>query len=225
MAGLLLTSTACVLHTEEAGPLLHKSEAFDRDNSEIVRAYLKMGVGELRVSSGPSDKLARADFDYNIRSWQPEVEYRNGTLRISQPSGIGRHLGNTKYQWDLRFNRDVPLELNINCGAGEGHLDLGDLDLRRVNVEMGVGQVQMDLRGNPKHNYDVRIHGGVGEATVRVPSDVGVYAEAHGGIGEITANGFRHDGSAYYNDSYKKSPVTIRLDVQGGIGSINLISD
>jgi hypothetical protein len=27
---------------------------------------------------------------------------------------------------------------------------------------MGVGKLEMDLRGNPKHNYDVRIHGGIG---------------------------------------------------------------
>jgi predicted membrane protein len=71
----------------------------------------------------------------------------------------------------------------------------------------------------------VSINGGVGEATVRLPSDVGVYAEARGGIGEISAKGMHQDGSTYYNDAYRKSPVTIKLDVHGGIGSIKLISD
>jgi predicted membrane protein len=94
-----------------------------------------------------------------------------------------------------------------------------------VEVEVGVGEVQVDLRGKPKHDYDVRIRGGVGEATVRLPSDVGVYAEARGGIGEISAPGLRHDGERYYNEAYKKSPITVKLDVQGGVGSIKLISD
>ena len=101
----------------------------------------------------------------------------------------------------------------------------GRLSLRRVEVDMGVGEIQMDLRGQPKQSYSVQIRGGVGEATVRLPSDVGVYAEAKGGIGEISAHGLHQDGSTYYNDAYRKSPVTIRLDIQGGVGSIKLISD
>ena len=44
---------------------------------------------------------------------------------------------------------------------------------RGVEVDMGVGQLDMDLRGVPKHSYDVRIHGGIGEATVRVSADAG----------------------------------------------------
>jgi len=221
-----LTLTGCVIHTEHAGPTLHKSETFDLDKkADVVRAYLKMGAGTLRVSGGVSDKLARADFDYNVPSWQPEVDYNEGTLRITQPNGSGTHIGDTKNEWDVRLNRDVPVELHVTTGAGESHLDLGTLSLRRVEVEMGVGEVQMDLRGNPKHDYEVRIRGGVGEATVHLPADVGIYAEARGGIGEISAQGMHHDGNAYFNDQYKKSPITVRLDVQGGIGSIKLISD
>lgn len=225
LAGIALLSSGCVIHTEETGPTLHKSETFDRDNAKVIRAYLKMGAGTLRVSQGATDKLARADFDYNVKSWQPEVDYQDGTLRISQPSGSGTHLGNTKYEWDLRLTPDVPVELNVNFGAGEARLDLGALDLRRVEVEMGVGEIQLDLRGKPQHDYEVRLRGGVGEATVHLPPDVGIYAEARGGIGEISARGLKHDGNTYFNDNYKKSPVTVHLDVQGGVGSIKLLAD
>jgi predicted membrane protein len=115
--------------------------------------------------------------------------------------------------------------MNVNLGAGEAKLDLGSLSLRKIDVEMGVGEVRLDLRGTPKNDYNVRIRGGVGDATVLLPRDVGVYAEARGGIGDISAPGLRHDGERYYNDAYRKSPVTVRLDVQGGVGSIKLISE
>jgi len=58
---------------------------------------------------------------------------------------------------------------------------------------LGVGKLDMDLRGNPKHNYDVQVHGGIGEATVRLPAGVGVYAKC-GGIGEIKTQGLRREG-------------------------------
>jgi hypothetical protein len=222
LIGAVWILTGCVVH--EGGPAQHEFVSFDKDNSELVKVHLKMGAGTLRVGGG-TEKLARADFEFNIPEWKPQVSYAAGNLRISQPEGSHKTIGNTKYDWDIRLTRDVPIEMNVNLGAGEAKLDIGSLSLRRVDIDMGVGEVQLDLRGKPKADYQVRIRGGVGEATVRLPVDVGVYAEARGGIGEISAPGMRHDGERYYNDAYKKSPVTVRLDVQGGVGSIKLISE
>jgi hypothetical protein len=219
-----LALTGCVAIEHHTGPTEHESRAIDRDNSETVRVHLKMGAGNLRVGSG-TEKLVRADFDYNVPAWKPEVQYSAGVLRISQPEGSSTHFGNSKYEWDVRLNRDVALDLDINFGAGEAHLDLGSLTLRKVDVQMGVGTLQMDLRGKAKRSYDVNIQGGVGEATVHLPADVGISAEAHGGIGEITAKGLHEDGSRYYNDLYGKAPVSIKLNVQGGVGAIHLIPE
>ena len=90
---------------------------------------------------------------------------------------------------------------------------------------MGVGKLHMDLRGNPKRSYDVRIRGGVGEATVRLPADIGVEAQAEGGIGGISAHGLHHQNHRYFNDAYDTAKVKIHLDIRGGIGAIRLISD
>jgi predicted membrane protein len=196
----------------------------EKDSADLVRVTLNMGAGNLRVGTG-TDKLMRADFDYNVPAWKPEVKYSAGNLSITQPSSHNGHFGNTKYEWDVRLNRDVPINMNVHFGAGEAHLDLGSMALRHVEVNMGVGKIDMDLRGNPKHDYDVNIHGGVGEATVRVPSDVAVVANAHGGIGDISATGMRKEDSRYYNDAYGKAKVTIHLNVEGGVGSIKLISE
>ncbi|MBZ5574941.1 MAG: toast rack family protein [Acidobacteriia bacterium] len=225
LAGLLCLA-GCVVET--AGPAQHEYRTIDRDKAELVRVDLNMGAGNLRVDSG-TDKLVAADFTYNVASWKPEMRYSNaagrGTLSIAQPERGHTHFGRTDYEWDLRLNREVPIEFTARFGAGEAHLDLGGLILRTVEVDMGVGHLDLDLHGQPKESYDVRIRGGVGEATVRVPSNIGVEAEAHGGIGEIKASGMRRDGNRYYNDAYGDSKVTIHLDVQGGVGSIRLISD
>ncbi len=222
--GVVWALTGCVGVVHQSGPPQHDFVSFDRDSSELVRVNLKMGAGEMRVSSG-TDKLVRADFEYSIPEWKPQVSYAAGTLRISQPEGSGKTLGNVKYDWDVRLNREVPIEMKVNLGAGEAKLDLGKLTLRGIDIEMGVGSVDLDLRGQPKQDYSVKIRGGVGEATVHLPADVGIYAEARGGIGEVSAPGLHHDGDRYYNDAYRKSPVTVKLDVQGGVGSIKLVSD
>jgi predicted membrane protein len=125
----------------------------------------------------------------------------------------------------LAFNDQKPLDLDVNCGAGETRLDIGELELRHVKVSMGVGELRMDLHGAPKHDYDVSIHGGIGQATVYLPSDVGIEANAEGGIGDIHVSGLEKHGGRYVNQALGKAQTTIRLDIQGGIGEIRLIAD
>jgi hypothetical protein len=81
----------------------------------------------------------------------------------------------------------------------------------------------VDLRGMPKNDYDVSIHGGIGEATIYLPEGVGVEAEAHGGIGGINARGLEKRDGRYVNDAYGHAKTNVRLDVHGGIGAINLV--
>ncbi len=218
--------SGCVV--QHAGPTQHDFQAIDRDNAEMVSVRLRMGAGKLRIDTG-TDKLVAADFTYNVPAWKPEMRYTKnadrGTLTIEQPPDQGIHMAGTEYEWDLRMNREVPLDLDMKFGAGEAHLDVGGLTLRNVSVEMGVGQLDLDLRGNPKKSYDVQVHGGVGEAVVHLPSDVGVEAEAHGGLGSIEASGFQHSGNRYYNSAWDDAKVRIHLEIHGGVGSIRLLSE
>ena len=109
-----------------------------------------MAAGELNVRGGAA-KLLEGNFEFNVPSWEPQVHSsNNGThtdIEIRQPNNA--HLGgNRHYAWDLQLNNDVLLDLGIHCGAGQAKLNLGELDLRRVEVHMGAGQVDLDLRGS-----------------------------------------------------------------------------
>jgi hypothetical protein len=222
-----LCLSGCVIETA-TGPVRHDSRSIERDASERVHVDLHMGAGNLMIGGG-ARKLLNADFTYNVASWEPEVRYSstgtNGNLTIRQPGQGHAQIGRTRYQWDLALNNDVPIDLSLHFGAGEARLDLSSLSLRSVEVDMGVGKLDMDLRGNPKHSYDVRVSGGIGEATVHLPAGVGVYAEGSGGIGEIKTQGLRREGGHWVNDAYEDSKVRIHVNVHGGIGAIRLIAD
>lgn len=224
LAALLLLS-GC--RTIETGPTQHESVHFDLDNSEILRLNLKMGAGELRVDGG-SKYLADADFAYNIPDWKPQVEYHStgtrGDLDISQPNGSAA-IGNVEYRWDVRLNDSRQADLDAKLGAGEVQMNLGSLNLRNVEVNMGAGELKMDLRGNPPRSYDVRIHGGVGSATVFLPKNVGISATAEGGIGSVDVQGLEQRNGRWVNADQLNSPVTVRVEVKGGVGEIRLIAE
>jgi len=56
-----------------------------------------------------------------------------------------------------------------------------------------------------------------------LPKNVGVTVSAQGGIGSVSAHDFKRDGDDYVNDVYGKTPATIRVRVQGGVGQITLL--
>ena len=220
---LALTAISCSYSDEVSGPVRTEARSVALGKAKSVRVEVSMGAGELKLAGGATE-LLDADFTYVSPHSKPEVDYRvsgdRGTLQIRQPEGGGSHGG--EYKWDLRLNNKVPIELVVHLGAGKTDLALGTLSLHEVEVNMGVGETVVDLTGDWTHDVKASIHGGIGKATVRLPRDVGVKVYAQGGIGEIRRGELLTRGDAYVNDVYGKSPVTVLVDVKGGIGEINL---
>jgi hypothetical protein len=230
MAATALFAGACGTQrggTQQVGEMQRESQSIQAENAQSVRANLKMGAGELNLTGG-ADQLMEADFAYNVADWKPKVNYdvvsgEEGELSVRQGSGGGVRLGgDARNEWDIRLNDEVPTDLVVQLGAGESDLDLDSLTLTGVSLQMGAGKTTVDLTGDYAQDFDASIQGGVGEATVLLPSDVGVRAKAEGGLGKINAEGLQREGDSYVNDAYGESEVTLRVDVQGGVGEINL---
>jgi hypothetical protein len=195
--------------------------SIDLDKAGSVRTDIRMGAGELRVKSG-TRKLLDASFEYNVPDWKPVLDYRSGALSIWQPGSSGS-FGNTVYEWDLTLNGDIPMDLEASLGAGEANLELGRMNLGRVEVNIGAGAVKMDLRGEPKRDYSVEIRGGVGETTVYLPRNAVIAAKARKGLGAISTEGLVERDGVWTNPDASDAAVTVRLDVKGGIGEIRLL--
>ncbi len=205
------------------GETRNETLSFDLDNSKSARVDIRMGAGELRVNSG-TPKLMTGTFAYNVPEWKPVVDYKagSGELMLSQP-GYSASFGNSVNNWDVTLNGDVPLEFTANLGAGEANLELGRMNLSRINLTIGAGKMSVDLRGEPKRDYTVQIRGGVGETVVHLPKDVGISATATKGIGDISVDGLEQRDGVWVNPDRIGAPVTVRLDVKGGVGQIRLI--
>jgi N-terminal domain of toast_rack, DUF2154 len=226
-AVLILGLAGCNISTgPPVGETRTISQSIPLGEQKSVDVEIKMGAGELRVAGGSSD-LMDADFTYNVDAWKPEVRYDangdRGQLTIEQPSGTHHYRGRTRYNWDIRMNNHVPLEMEVNMGAGKANLNFAGLNLSRFTLNAGAGEADIDLDGAWQHDLTASIHGGVGKVTLHLPSDVGVRATVHGGLGAIHANGFSKSGDAYTNSAYGKSKVTLGIEIEGGLGEVNLM--
>jgi hypothetical protein len=152
-----------------------------------------------------------------------DVSGKKGQLVVEQGSANGGDLsGGARNEWEIRMNDEVPTDLVVRLGAGESDLDLDSLTLTGVNVRMGAGKTTVDLSGDYTLDFDATIEGGVGQATVLLPSEIGVKAKAEGGLGKINAKGLKKVGDSYVNDAYGESDTNLSVDVKGGVGEINL---
>src|SRR5882757_924593 len=202
----------------------HKMESIDKKGAKSVRFSVKMPAGDLTMSGGAEPLLA-ADFSFGSSWGQPKIEYsvNNGAGELSiEQDGGGTLVTNSDNTWNLKVNNSIPIDLEIDIGAGRGVLRFAKVDLTRLELNIGAGQADVDLTGERAKDLEAEIQGGVGEATIRLPRDVGVVAIVHGGLGSIDTHGLKEEDGQYVNQAYGKSPTTIHLSVNGGIGSIRL---
>jgi hypothetical protein len=202
----------------------HESQHIDLQGANSIDASIQSPAGSLTIDGGSSRAL-EADFSFAESYGSPVVDYHVasgiGQVNITQDHD-SPHFGVSHNDWNVRFNNSIPLELKVDVGAGEGRLHLRDVPVTRLTLNMGAGRVMVDLSGDRKKDVDADIEGGVGEATIRLPRNVGVIAHAEGGIGGISAPDFRKEDSDYTNAAYGKTPATIRVKVEGGVGTIKL---
>lgn len=249
LAAILPLVTGCEFRTADVGPLETKEESVELGGAERVEARITMGAGLLEITGGAS-ALMDGTFIYNVAKWEPEVTYsiQNGAgrLMVEQPDtrdSFPAELGNIRYEWEVSLNENVPLDLHVDMGAGEGKLELDNLRIDNfsfeggageVNIDlsgstasdleirMGAGKVTLDLSGDWRQNLSADIRGGIGTATVLLPREVGVRVETSGGLGQVRADDLNREGSVYTNDAYGDTEVTLDLRVEGGIGEIVL---
>jgi len=215
-------SGACVA----VGELKEEIQTVELGEAETVELELEMKAGELRVQGGARE-LMEGYFSYNVDQWKPDIEYSvtgsRGILRVEQGKSSGMTIGKKENKWDITLSNDVPVDINIDFGAGAGNLDLRGLMLESLDIDMGVGELKVDLTGERNQSLDVVIDGGVGSATIYLPEDVGVRVKVDGGIGSVNARDMIKKGHFYTNDAYGKTDISIDVDIDAGIGSINLI--
>ena len=209
-------------------PSQHDTQSVSLQGAQSVTTNIDIPAGSLDIAGGAS-QLLNADFNYHESDGQPQVEYSvsggHGDLSITQQNKMHLHMATSRNDWQLRFADNVPMDMNVQIGAGSSNLRMQGLGVKNLAVQAGVGQMNLDLTGPRKSDLHVDIHGGVGSAVLRLPKDVGVRVHASGGIGSVSPHGLTREGDDYVNDVLGKTPATIDVTIEGGIGSVSLRTD
>jgi hypothetical protein len=228
VATVLMGACGAAPQRVEVGELRTETRSVEVENAESVKVNLRLAVGELSVGGGAEEpRLMEADFAYNVAAWEPGLDYEvvgdSGELSVHQ-QGLteGIPTRDVRNEWDLRLNEEVPVDLAVQMGGGVGNLDLDNLALTGMNLNVGAGSTRVDLSGEWKRDLSAIVRGGAGQLTVLLPSRMGVKVNAGTRLGRVNAEGLQREGKSFVNDAYNDSDATLRVEVTGGVGQINL---
>ncbi len=221
--------------TLDIGPLQEKGETIPLDDAESATVEILFGAGELEIAAGNSDQLFSGHFVYNVEEWEPEITYKDGRLTVQQgdsedvwgwPSGDA-----PSNEWDLEFSPEIPLDVNIKAGAGEGELDLTGLQLEQLDMDLGAGDFVMRF-DEPSETKMSRLTVDAGAAKLEVTGVGNASPEeviVQGGVGEVTLDltgdwarsaDIRVTAGVGALTLRLPADVGVRVDVEGGLSSV-----
>ena len=124
----------------------------DIQGAERVTAELDMRSGNLDVGGG-ADELFEGIFTYNVKKWEPEVDYHidhgQGLLTVEQGGGRWTPcFWSVRNDWEIKFKNGVPLDLVANTSSGNSTFDLRPLSLLSLDINSSSGSVEADLSGS-----------------------------------------------------------------------------
>lgn len=212
------------------GTVSRRSPAVEHSNVPLdgagrARIRFRHGAGRLQVQSGAGmADLAEGDFGggLDLRT-RREGDLLNVDMAVPVQFFPIFWSPGFSLDWSVRLNRDTPLALELNTGAGESRLDLSDLRVAELSLHSGASSTELTLPANAGQTR-ARIETGAASVRVHIPAGVAARIRAGGGLSSINidATRFPRMGELYQSHDFDTANNRVDLDIQTGVGSIEI---
>jgi hypothetical protein len=182
---------------------------------------IRFGAGTLTTHPAAAGLLLDGTFEGGV----VHRELGAGRVELSQDTSYGLPWLDRRSVWDLGLTTEVPLDVRIESGAAKATLDLGASRLRRLDIQTGASETRVVLPRNAGVT-DVRAEHGAASLTFEVPAGVAARIRTRMAIGssQIDEGRFPRSGDVYQSTDYATAANRVDLDVQGGVGSLRVMS-
>jgi hypothetical protein len=197
------------------------------EGAEQARVEISPGVGDLRLDALDQPGVlvsARVDLSHGeelVSDADMQGDTLDFTLATTKDEWGFWDTGALNRTWVVSLTPEIPIDLTVRTGLGSAELDLGLLTISGLTVDTGLGRTVVTLPA--AGDFDARIDGGMGLLVVRIPEGLTARIRAHGGLAPISASAeFDRDGELYVTPDYADPLGHVDLDVDLGIGSLQL---
>jgi hypothetical protein len=182
---------------------------------------IQYGAGELTTHVAAPGHLVDGTFLGGVSHRQDGA----GRVELRQDTDHGWPWFDRRYAWDVGLTGELPLDLRVDGGATRMVLDLTDLKLRSLELHTGASGTRV-LLPKAAGATAVRAETGAAELTFEVPPGVAARIRSRMVLGstQIDQDRFPPTAGGYESVDYASAPNRVDIDVQGGVGSLRVIS-
>ncbi|HSL47178.1 MAG TPA: toast rack family protein [Anaerolineales bacterium] len=198
----------------KAGPEIEESITVAAPKSDETRLNLQFGAGTLTLSPSPGGKnLIDGTVVYNVEDLKPEIEKNGNDIEIKQGDLNGLPpFDEFVNQWDLQLS-DAPLDLTVQAGAYEGHLELGGLALKSLTVRDGASNVDLSF-GEPNQTEMSMLRYETGASNVELTG------LANANFSTLTFSGGAGNYKLDFSGELQRDAV---VTIEAGFGDLSLV--
>ena len=214
------------------GVILHRSGQDKKELSipltGVNDAFITFehGAGQIDIKGGaPAGTLLAGEFYGGVRE---NISLSGTTSRINLrfpdeffgywPVGVGSRL-----TWNISLTPEIPLDLHLKSGASESVLDLTDLQVRSLRVDTGASSTRINTPARAGYTR-LDVHSGAASVVINIPQGVVARIESKGGLATTNVDRIRfpQNGNIYQSPDYSAAANRIDIQVETGVGSVEI---
>jgi len=182
---------------------------------------IRYGAGELRTHVAAAGDLIDGQFVGGVSHRQDGP----GRVELRQDAAAGWPWLDRRFAWDVGLTAELPLDLRVDGGATRMVLDLRDLKLSSLELHTGASGTRVALP-RAAGVTAVRAEAGAAELVFEVPDGVAARIRSRMVLGstQIDQGRFPPTAQGYESVDYATAQNRVDIDVQGGVGSLRVVS-
>jgi hypothetical protein len=204
-----------------------REESFEleRDlSAELVKYKIKVGAinGDIK---GTTDMALVGKFTSNFLGLSRESSTLNKTQLI-ELTGENSHgpmmWFGRKFQnkLELALTKEVPVALEVDCGASSLDFDLSEYTLSSFTLSAGASDIYLKLGEKIKNGALIEIKGGASATELEIPKNIGARIKSDDGLTANDFQGFTKQGEYYVNEAYESAAIKVDITFQTGASAM-----
>jgi len=198
------------------------------EGASRLRLTLHFGAGRLHLGRGssPADAVGGTFqggllHDVSRQGADLKVDLRVPTDDVLDLIPWG---ANTGLNWDLGLSDSVEVELSIEAGASENHVDLTGLNVPKLTFKTGASDTRI-LFSERAENAQAEISLGAASAKLTVPQAVSASIRIKSGLTgiKIDEHRFPRQGDTYQSPDFGTAAHRLTMRVEAGVGSVEIL--
>ena len=207
------------------GSIETQNTSIDLQGASSVDLKVSHGAGELKIHSGANaSELAHGSFtgglDHKATRNGDRLEVR---MRPAKDVMDFPFFGpQSRLDWDVALNANIPIELKLNLGANKSEIDLRDMTITGLDMDTGASETKLTLPSQGRFKADLDL----GAASLEVIVPEGLSARIRASIGaadlKIDESRFPRTGGYYQSPDFDTAVNSVDMTIDAGAASIRV---